>query len=240
MNAFLQFGKRDGFEITDYDGYAGVITFNPDTTEKESVGALGHLDTVPIGANWTKDPLHLTEKDGYLFGRGVLDDKGPLLAAYYAMKIIRDYDLPIRRKIMIIAGTDEESGMECMDYYVRHGEIPTLSFSPDALFPVIHAEKGRILLELSSKDSTVITDIKGGIRPNVVIPTAWVTLKSPELHEELFDFYLKTNRLQGSAKRSEDEIHLYMEGREAHAAIPFFGNNAALHLLNYKLYWTGL
>ena len=66
-----------------------------------------------------------------------------------------------------------------------------------------------------------------------MILTVWATLKSPELHQELFEFYLKTNRLQGSAKKSGDKIHLYMEGREAHAAIPFFGNNAALHLLNY-------
>lgn len=87
-----------------------------------------------MGDGWTKDPLKVTFDDGYVFGRGVLDDKGPTLAAYYAMKMIRDENLALKRKIMLIAGTDEESGSACMKYYKKHGEIPTLGFTRMLIF----------------------------------------------------------------------------------------------------------
>ena len=108
LETLLEKGRRDGFETKNYDGYAGTITLGDGD---ESVGILGHLDVVPLGDGWTKDPLKVTEENGYLFGRGVLDDKGPLLAGYYAMRLLKDNHVPLKRKVMLIAGTDEESGM---------------------------------------------------------------------------------------------------------------------------------
>ena len=113
LEAFLEMARRDGFEVQNVDGYAGVVTYGDG---EESVGVLGHLDVVPLGDGWTKNPLQVTEEDGYVFGRGVLDDKGPLLAGYYGLKMLKDAGIPLKRKVMIIAGTDEESGMEGMKY----------------------------------------------------------------------------------------------------------------------------
>ncbi|MCF0261127.1 MAG: Sapep family Mn(2+)-dependent dipeptidase, partial [Erysipelotrichaceae bacterium] len=230
LDVMLELGKRDGFETENVDGYAGVIRCGDG---QESVGILGHLDIVPVGDGWTKDPLKVTVEDGYVFGRGVLDDKGPLLAAYYALKLVREAGIPLKRKVMLIAGCDEESGMECMEYYADHGEIPTLGFTPDADFPVIYGEKGSIHMSLHSHDKTVIRGFSAGSRPNIVIQKADAVVDADDPKEELFDFYLRTNGLTGSISKEDDGVHLHMEGVPAHGASPYLGINAGVHLLNF-------
>lgn len=230
LDTFLALADRDGFKTENVDGYAGVVRYGQGD---ESVGILGHLDVVPLGDGWSKDPLQVTFEDGYVFGRGVLDDKGPTLAAYYALKMIRDENLPLKRKIMLIAGTDEESGSGCMKYYKKHGEIPTLGFTPDANFPVIYGEKGNMHVSLHSKDKTVIRSFDGGLRPNIVIGQAEAVIDNSDEKSDLFDFYLKTNGLKGSMSKEEDGIHILMEGIPAHGSTPYDGLNAGTHLLNF-------
>lgn len=230
LETMLDMGKRDGFETENVDGYAGVIRYGD---KEESVGILGHLDIVPLGDGWTKDPLKVTVEDGYVFGRGVLDDKGPTLAAYYALRLVKEAGIPLKRKVMLIAGCDEESGMECMDYYADHGEIPTLGFTPDADFPVIYGEKGNILLSLHSRENTKIKSFNAGTRPNIVIQKADAVVDANDPKEDLFDFYLRTHGLTGTISKEEDGVHLHMEGTAAHGAMPFLGTNAGVHLLNF-------
>lgn len=230
LDTFLAFADRDGFDTKNVDGYAGAVQYGDG---KESVGILGHLDVVPLGDGWTKDPLAVTFEDGYVFGRGVLDDKGPTLAAYYALKMIRDENLPLKRKIMLIAGTDEESGSACMKYYKEHGEIPDLGFTPDANFPVIYGEKGNIHLSLHSSDPTKIRSFEGGLRPNIVIGQADAIVDTEDPKKDLFEFYLKTNDLKGNISKEEDGVHLHMEGVPAHGSLPYDGINAGVHLLNF-------
>lgn len=230
LDTFLAMAKRDGFKVKDVDGYAGVAEYGD---QAETFGLLGHLDIVPIGEDWTKPALDLTLSDGYAFGRGVIDDKGPALAAYYAMRMIKDLNLPLNRRLMFIAGCDEESGMECMDYYVQHGEIPQMGFVPDADFPVIFAEKGGLHVELSSSKPTKILAMDAGTRPNIVIGKAECELASlSEQEEAMFHFYVKANGLEGQVKRGQT-VTLHIDGTFAHAAWPFKGVNAALHLLNF-------
>ena len=97
--------KKDGFVTKDIDGYAGVIEYGEG---EDTLGILGHLDIVPLGEDWTKDPLKVTVNDGYVFGRGVMDDKGPTLAAYYALKLVKELNIPLKKRIiMLITGCDE-------------------------------------------------------------------------------------------------------------------------------------
>ncbi len=231
LDCMLEMGQRDGFETKDVEGYAGVITYGQ---QEETFGILGHLDIVPIGDDWTKQPLQVTENDGYIFGRGVLDDKGPALAAYYALKMVRDLNIPLKKRIMMITGCDEESNMRCMDYYKKHEEVPQMGFVPDADFPVIYAEKGGLHVELSSNDSTCIVRLDAGTRPNIVIGKAdcYVTSMNDQQRQE-FAYYCKTNHIQGSIEECDGFIKLHVDGVFAHAAMPWLGNNAALHLLNY-------
>ena len=109
----MDLGRREGFEVQDIDGYACVLSYGEGT---ESIGVLGHLDVVPQGSGWTKEPFALTIKDNVLFGRGIADDKGPGMAAFYALKLMKEAQLSLSKKVMLIYGCDEESGMDCMDY----------------------------------------------------------------------------------------------------------------------------
>ena len=85
LDYMLTLAEKNGFDSEDVDGYAGVIRYGEGD---ESVGVLGHLDIVPLGEGWTKEPLALTQENGYLFGRGVLDDKGPAMAGFYALRML--------------------------------------------------------------------------------------------------------------------------------------------------------
>lgn len=231
LDFMLELGKKDGFTVKDYDGYAGVIEFGEG---EESVAILGHLDIVPVGVGWSKDPYGCEIHDGYVFGRGVLDDKGPTLCGYYAMKLLKDLGVKLNKKIMLIMGCDEESGMQCMDYYVKHGEIPTTGFTPDADFPLIYGEKGILDYHIRGAYNGVIKSMSAGERPNIVIGKADLTLNSlSEEEENLYHYYLKSHGLTGSVIRKEDEVVLDMDGVFQHSAYCGNGINAALHLLNF-------
>ena len=141
FDEFIKIGERSGFKVQEFDGYACHIEYGE---QREYVGALGHLDVVSAGdhALWDSDPFTLTQRNGLLFGRGVNDDKGPLLAAFYALKIIKDMEIPLGYSIRIIAGGAEETTWECMDHYFKNNEQPVMGFSPDGNFPIVNGEKG--------------------------------------------------------------------------------------------------
>ena len=234
LDAMLAMAQRDGFKTIDYNGYAGVIEYGEGS---ESVGILGHLDIVPIGVGWSKNPFGCEIHDGYVFGRGVLDDKGPTLCAYYALKMIKDAGIQLNKKVMLIVGCDEESGMECMDYYVKHGEIPTCGFTPDADFPLIYGEKGILDFHLITNRETAVKKMNAGERPNIVIGKASLSVASmSEKQEQLFQFYLETNATTGKITRNDNEVVLEMDGIFQHSAYCYKGMNAALHLLNFVAY----
>lgn len=232
LDYMLELGRKEGFEVLDYDGYAGVISYGDG---EESVGVLAHLDIVPIGEGWSKDPFGGEIVDGYMFGRGTLDDKGPAMAGFYALKMLRDKKVALNRKIMLILGCDEESGMQCMKHYVQHGEIPTMGFTPDADFPVIYGEKGGLHIRMHGDVDTVITSMQAGERSNIVIGKASAQVKDwQDSYLDTFLFYLRSHGLEGSVE-TLDGTHatLTIEGSFAHAAMPYNGVNAALHLLNF-------
>ena len=231
LDYMLALGEREGFEVKDYNGYAGVISYG---SGDESVGVLAHLDVVPLGDGWTKDPWGGEIEQGFMFGRGTLDDKGPAMAGFYALKMLKDKGIQLDRKIMLILGCNEETGMECMKYYTKHGEIPTMGFTPDADFPVIYGEKGGLSVVLQGDTSTCIKSMHAGERQNIVIGKASLTVGEwNDAYQALYDFYLSCNGLTGSVALNGEEATLTMEGVSAHAAMPYNGVNAGLHLLNF-------
>ena len=139
LQTFLKMAEDMGFETDNVDNYAGSVNLG---SGEETVGILAHLDVVPAGKGWTTDPFTMIIKDGKMYGRGVIDDKGSAVAALYGMRIIRDLGIPLKRGIRLIVGTNEEKGSGCMEYYVAHRVPPTLGFTPDASYPLIHGEKG--------------------------------------------------------------------------------------------------
>lgn len=225
LDRFIEMAERDGFKAVDVDGYAGYIEYGEG---EECVGVLGHLDVVPLGENWDFDPLGCEEKDGYLFGRGTSDDKGPTMAAYHALKILKDNNVKLDRRVRLIVGCDEETGFRCMEYYKQHEEIPSYGFVPDANFPVIYGEKGIAYVYLDSEYNTVIKAMNSGEVGNVVMGIADATVSEP-VHVEAFHEYLSKHNLKGSV--SEDTYHV--EGKFAHAMSPEEGVNAGVYLLGF-------
>ena len=225
----LAMAEKDGFKTHNIDGYAGIIEFGEGD---EIVGMLGHLDVVPVGEGWTTDPFTMIEKDGYIFGRGVRDDKGPTMAAYYAMKILRDLNVPLKRKIYLIVGCDEETGMRCMAYYKEHAPLPNFGFVPDATFPVVYGEKGILHLRYSLEMPTIVTKMALGERPNIVIGRAAATV-SAGVEEDKFAAYLEKHHLTGEAIGKENTAEYHIVGEFAHAARPEKGVNAGWHMMNF-------
>ncbi|NLC55199.1 MAG: dipeptidase PepV [Erysipelothrix sp.] len=225
LDRFLEMAKRDGFKAVDVDGYAGYIEYGEG---EELVGVLGHLDVVPLGEGWTKDPLALEEVDGYLFGRGSSDDKGPTVAAYHALKILKDNNVKLNRRVRLIVGCDEETGFRGVEYYKKHCEIPNFGFTPDASFPVIYGEKGIIQLQLESSLKTMIVELNAGEVGNVVMGIAKAII-SEKTKPQAFEQYLTDNNLTGSYTDNS----YYIKGKFAHAMAPQEGVNAGVYLLGF-------
>ena len=138
----LEMAGGDGFSVKNHENYVGTVDLNDKETR---LGILSHLDVVGEGTGWTKcDPYRPVLEDGKLYGRGVSDDKGPAVAALYAMKAVKEMGIPLRYNVRLILGTDEESGSEDIGWYFKRQPVPPMLFTPDGDFPVINTEKGRI------------------------------------------------------------------------------------------------
>lgn len=148
----------------------GVIGWAEIGEGDEMVGVLGHLDVVPAGEGWKYPPYELTEVGDRIYGRGVTDDKGPVIASIFAMADILDEKIPLKRRVRIIFGQSEETGAwSDMEWYKEHEEKPVFGFTPDADFPAIYGEKGIVCFELSiPMEKLEIESIEGGDASNVV------------------------------------------------------------------------
>ncbi|VQV68418.1 ArcT [Streptococcus pneumoniae] len=130
----------------------------------ELLAILCHLDVVPSGdeADWQTPPFEATIKDGWVFGRGVQDDKGPSLAALYAVKSLLDQGIQFKKRVRFIFGTDEETLWRCMARYNTIEEQASMGFAPDSSFPLTYAEKGLLQVKLHGPGSDQLEFEVGG------------------------------------------------------------------------------
>ncbi len=206
----------------------------------EMLGILTHLDVVPEGEGWTMPAFQGVEKDGKIFGRGAIDDKGPCIAALYAIKALSDNCVQLNKKVRLIIGADEESGWADMDFYKKHEPLPDIAFSPDGEYPVINAEKGLMHVELSIKGledggALSIKSLKAGTRINVVPNKAQALIAAPF---DLIQKSLGRYRCPIGAELSAEDIGggfvaIVSVGKSAHGSRPEQGINAASALLQY-------
>ena len=108
---------------------------------EDYLATITHLDVVPVGEGWTEDPFVMREREGYIIGRGVMDDKGPSVLCLYALKYLKDRGVPLRYPVRALLGVNEETGMADVEYYLANYKAPLFCFSPDANFPLINGEK---------------------------------------------------------------------------------------------------
>lgn len=234
----LNLSEEFGFKTKNLDGYAGHADLGEG---EEVVGILAHLDVVPEGDGWTYPPYSGEIHDDKIYGRGTIDDKGPAVACIYAMKILKDLEVPLNKKIRIIFGTNEETNWGCMDYYFKHEEAPNIAFTPDADFPVIHGEKGIIDFDLvqnlnnNSCNNITVESIKGGNAANMVPDYCEVVLKSDEITEieEKFNKFVEETKYPLSMEIKGDKIKVSGEGISAHGSTPEKGKNAISYVMKF-------
>ena len=146
LEYMLDLGKNMGFKTKNIDGYCGYIEFGEG---KELIGIIGHLDVVPEGDDWTYPPFSGTIANNKIYGRGSIDDKGPVISSLFAMKSVME-NANVHKRVRLILGLNEENDWKCIEYYKKHEELPKFGFSPDADFPCIYAEKGLLSVFVSS------------------------------------------------------------------------------------------
>ena len=241
----LNLGKKLGFRVKNVDGYCGYIEFGEGT---ELIGIVGHLDVVPEGENWTYPPFEAHIEDNKIYGRGAIDDKGPVIASLYAMKSIMDYctenNITINKRVRLILGLNEERDWKCIDYYKKHEETPSIGFSPDADFPCIYAEKGLISPFLIMDYSTfknknlILSDIDCNNNPLNVVPKYCSCIISVKNNIDIND--VKSFVQNTSSKLSfkidteilnSNQLKIISHGVQSHAAHPDLGINAISHLI---------
>lgn len=221
----LSTAKTLGFRTENVDGHMGWCEYGEG---EEMVAVLGHLDVVPAGDGWSFDPWGGEIRGDRIFGRGTMDDKGPSIAALYALAAIRDSGLPLKRRIRLLFGCNEETGAADIKYYLANGgEVPVMGFTPDAEYPVINGEKGIINVTYSRSyiqtGELKLLSIHGGTAPNVVPAAACAKLGcSQDLARRLAQ--LHAPKLHFTA--TDYGVFVEAEGVSAHGSTPAQGENA--------------
>lgn len=235
LNWILEQGKKAGFKVKNIDNVVGYIEYDSGLDEKaEMLAILGHLDVVPTGDldAWKSDPFTARREGNRLYARGSIDDKGPVMAAFYALKCLKDNNIKLNKIVRIIVGTDEESGSRCLARYMQTERIPDVAFSPDADYPVIYGEKGIASFDFLSvkKDPNIILIDSGDVY-NVVPEKARIVSKL-DLRAE-YNEYLKNNKFSGEVKEANGEFTYILNGKRAHGMEPRNGINALVNLCHF-------
>ncbi|MCC8130669.1 MAG: Sapep family Mn(2+)-dependent dipeptidase [Oscillospiraceae bacterium] len=225
-----------GMKTRNFDGYAGTVTFTEGEPELE---ILAHLDVVPEGTGWTSDPYTARISDGKLYGRGAIDDKGPAVSVIYAMKALKDLNIPLKKGVRLILGTNEENGSGCMRYYFSKEKPTKYSFTPDGCYPVINIEKGMIRgafeCEIPVGEGRTLVEFHGGKIVNAVPELASAVVKEVSADEISKAVTELNSEVWFALSENGDSITIEAHGVSAHASTPEMGKNsvtALLELLN--------
>lgn len=220
----LKIAQELGFHTVNLDNYCGYAEMGEG---EEIVGIAGHLDIVPVGGDWTHDPFKLTREGNYVYGRGTTDDKGPVLEALYAMKLLHDSGVKLNKRVRLIMGCNEETGSKCMEHYNEVAEELSCGFTPDANFPCIHGEKGYMSMMAYSKNTKIIS-MNGGFVSNAVCDTCTTVIPaSAGMKDKLEEALSQTGLKEYKVTEQNGQISIYAKGIPAHASTPTLGVNAA-------------
>ena len=244
LGVALSMAEKYGFITTNYDSYVGTVDFG---AMERHLDILAHLDIVPAGEGWTEtEAFEPVVKDGKLYGRGTADNKGPAVAALYAMRCVKELGIPLKKNVRLILGTDEECGSsDIAHYYDIEPEAP-MTFSPDASYPVVNIEKGRLAGHFTaeweeSEALPRLVSFEAGIKENVVPGKAFATIELGNLTlDDIRPIIDKAEteldmEFQVTAQDSLEDDPIYTItaiGAGAHASSPEAGKNALTALLD--------
>lgn len=228
----LDLSENLGFKTANVDNMIGYAEYG---SGDEMIAVLGHLDVVPEGDGWTYPPYAAEIHNGKIYGRGTTDDKGPTIGALYALKAVKDSNIPLKRRVRIFFGLNEETGSKCVKHYVDKGEeMPVAGFTPDAEYPIINGEKGIVTCKYTRKlnqdGNLILKSIKGGIAANVVPDYAEAEIVlSADKKEQIRKAAEKAENIKTEEKENSIIVKCY--GISAHGSTPEKGKNAITHLM---------
>lgn len=234
----LAMAEGYGFSINNYDNYVGTVDLND---KERQLDILAHLDVVPAGEGWKEtEPFEPVVKDGKIFGRGTADDKGPAVAALYALRAVKELNIPLKKNVRLILGTDEECGSsDIAHYYAIEKEAP-MTFSPDGAFPLFNTEKGGLnghfTAEWQASDKLPrLVSLEAGIKVNVVPGRADAVIQGvdQEILESAGASCEKDLGIRFTFAVQENGTSVTAIGSGAHASKPEEGNNALTGLLTF-------
>lgn len=237
LDFMLKKGAAEGMQTKNIDNMAGHIEMGEG---KEILGILCHVDVVPAGdvTTWTYPPFEGKIVNGKMYARGAIDDKGPTMAAWLGMKLVKDAGIPLKKRVRMIIGTDEETNFRCVDRYFEKEEMPSIGFAPDADFPLINAEKGiaHIVFSLTKQreEIEVLHTFKAGNRINMVPDYAEAKIDaSVVIDQQAFQMFLENYKLSGKIVENAGHYVVALYGKSAHAMEPEKGKNAAVRLAQF-------
>jgi succinyl-diaminopimelate desuccinylase len=217
---FIDLGNKNGFITKNVDGYAAHIEYGQGD---EYVYAFGHCDVVPAVEGWKQDPYKLLKLGDKLIGRGVTDDKGPVLAAYLALKLLKENNLLPKRRIRVAAGGNEESGFRCIKHYFIKEPKPKYGFTPDAKFPVINGEMGAMVIKICGDIENKSLSVKGGQVHNT-IPN-FITIKGISIDKNIESLFQKEKTEIQYINKENIKDGFKLIGMGGHSSKPEKANN---------------
>lgn len=155
LEEVLKIATELGFHTKNIDDKIGYAEYGENRADGAYYGIFGHVDVMPLGEGWNSPPLSLTLREGKLFGRGTLDNKGPILSNLYALYVLKENGVTFDRPVRIVFGTNEETGFGCVKHYLTKEIPPTFGWTPDCKWPVVYGERGRLKVRVSLPESMV-------------------------------------------------------------------------------------
>ncbi len=149
LNKTLKIAENMGFDTVNLDNYLGYAQFGQGD---DYICIIGHLDVVEPAGQWTSPPFQATLRQGRIYGRGVLDNKGPLISCLYGLYAIKQLGIELKRPVRIIFGCDEESGFGDLEHYLKKEKPPVMGWTPDCKYPVVYGERGRMSVRFIASD----------------------------------------------------------------------------------------
>lgn len=224
-----------GLAVKNYDNYALGIDLNDRPTK---LAILAHLDVVEPGSGWTQQPFSPAVRDDCIFGRGTADDKGPAVAALYALRCVKELCPDLPYNVRLILGSAEETGSEDLRYYFTKETAPEMSFSPDGEYPVINLEKGAFGPAFGKTWPTCealprVSSVVGGHTNNIVPreASARVVGLSAQAVAPVAAAYEQKTGVRFTLTEADGAVCIAACGISAHASTPEKGNNAQTALL---------
>ncbi|MFV0255343.1 MAG: Sapep family Mn(2+)-dependent dipeptidase [Erysipelotrichaceae bacterium] len=216
-----------GMRSTNLDYYAGFAEYG---AGDKLVGIIGHLDTVPFGEGWLSDPTTLVNRDGKLYGRGTIDDKGPMIANLFAIKYLIENKKDWKQRLRIVFGSNEESGFQCVKHYVEKEGHFDIGYTPDGSIPCCFGEKGILQFSTSCKN-TFFKKVSGGLVANAVPANFEAEFSIEGIDIVALKSYFDENNITYELSAEYETVNLVVKGVAAHGSTPTKGVNAVAHAL---------